>query len=94
MFVLHVEIKVKPGEDEAMKRDYRESFEPAIANQPGFHSVELLSSTESNDYLLCIAFETDELRMQWVNSNLHQEVWPKMEAHFAGASLKKFLSAG
>lgn len=93
MLVLHVEIKVKPGKDEAMKRDYRESFEPAIASQLGFHSVELLRSVGSDDYLLCIVFETDDLRMQWVNSDLHQEVWPKMETHFDAASIKKFLSA-
>jgi heme-degrading monooxygenase HmoA len=93
MFVLHVEFKVKPGQDQAMIQTYRQSFAPAIASQNGYRSAELLRSTESDQYLLSIAFETDDLRIQWVNSELHQEVWPKMEKHFAAMSLKKFVSA-
>ncbi|QHS53114.1 antibiotic biosynthesis monooxygenase [Edaphobacter sp. 12200R-103] len=92
MFVLHVEIKLKPGKDEVMKGIYRETFRPAIVKQQGFRSVELLRSTESDAYLLSIAFETDELRIQWVNSNLHQEVWPRMEEHFVTASLRRFIT--
>jgi heme-degrading monooxygenase HmoA len=91
MFILHVEITVKPGKAEAMEGVYRETFRPAIVKQQGFHSVELLRSTENNYFLLSISFETDELRVQWVNSDLHQEVWPRMEEHFVTASLKRFV---
>ena len=46
MFVLIVDIKVKPGREQEAEKTYREPFRPAILAQPGFVSVEFLRPQE------------------------------------------------
>ncbi|MEP6755516.1 MAG: antibiotic biosynthesis monooxygenase [Chthonomonadales bacterium] len=94
MLVLHVEITLKPGEDERVLSTFKRSFEPAISAQKGFIAVNLMRAFEGDDYLLSLVFETENLRLEWVKSDLHQDVWPKMESHFSGYTIKKYLSVG
>jgi heme-degrading monooxygenase HmoA len=85
MFVLHVDLSVKPGMAKALEVTYREIFMPAISKQAGFSEVKLLRpiSSEAHSHRLVIAFEKEELQKKWVATDLHQEVWPKMEANMA-----------
>jgi Antibiotic biosynthesis monooxygenase len=48
MFVLHIELKVKPGLQHTLEKTYLERFRAAISAQEGFSAVQLLRST-SND---------------------------------------------
>ena len=50
----------------------------------------LLRSAEANSYRLTIEFQAENLRLNWVATDLHQQVWPQMEAHFVSYSLKNF----
>ena len=81
MFVLHVELKLKPGLRQALEKTYREVFLPAISPQPGFLSAQLLRPVErgADDYRLTLAFDRQALQQQWVATDVHQEVWPQME---------------
>ena len=85
MFVLHVDLSVKPGMANALEVTYRNIFMPAISKQAGFSEVKLLRpiSSEAHSHRLVIAFEKEELQKKWVATDLHQEVWPKMEANMA-----------
>jgi heme-degrading monooxygenase HmoA len=85
MFVLHVDLSVKPGMANALEVTYRNIFMPAISKQAGFSEVKLLKpiSSEADSHRLVIAFEKEELQKKWVATDLHQEVWPKMEANMA-----------
>ena len=42
MFVLFVDMRVKPGSQPALEKTYNDVFRPAIARQEGFRDVELL----------------------------------------------------
>jgi heme-degrading monooxygenase HmoA len=94
MFILHVDVKVKPGMADALNATYHNVFLPAIAKQPGFCDTKLLQarSVETRTHRLVIAFEKEELQKKWVATDLHQEVWPKMEANIAQYSVDFFDS--
>jgi heme-degrading monooxygenase HmoA len=42
MFVLFVDMRVRPGAQPALEKTYTEIFRPAISRQEGFRGVELL----------------------------------------------------
>jgi len=87
MFVLHVELKVKPGLQQALEKTYREVFVPAISPQPGFQSANLLRPVEDGaDYRLTLAFNDQSLQQGVVATDLHQQIWPQMEGQCAGFS--------
>jgi heme-degrading monooxygenase HmoA len=93
MFVLFVDIKIKPGSEQALEKTYIEIFRPAISRQEGFRAVELLrSNKDSGEYRLSLAFETHPLQKKWVATDLHQEVWSQMESHSADYAVKHYTS--
>jgi heme-degrading monooxygenase HmoA len=93
MFVLFVDMKIKPGSQQALETTYTETFRPAISKQEGFCAVELLrSNRDSGEYRLSIAFESHPLQKKWVASDLHQDVWPRMEDHCADYSVNDYTS--
>ena len=91
MVVLHVDLQAKPAAGSALEQTFREAFRPAIQAQPGFVETALLhSGSETDQYRLVIVFESEPLRQKWVATDLHQQVWPMIEAHCAGYSVKIF----
>ncbi len=93
MFVLFVEMRVKPGAEAALEKTYTEIFRPAISRQEGFRGVELLRPNHEGDqWRLRIAFESHALQKKWVGLDLHQEVWPQMENHFADYSVNDYTA--
>ncbi|HEX5482266.1 MAG TPA: antibiotic biosynthesis monooxygenase family protein [Terriglobia bacterium] len=91
MFVLHVDLEVKPGARQALEKIYAETFRPAISRQAGFSAVALLRPTEGeSNYLLSLAFDDQSFQQQWVATDIHQQVWPQMEQHCARYSLKRY----
>ncbi len=89
MFTLHVDVSVKPGMTKALEVTYLDIFVPAISKQEGFSEVKLLraTSSEAHSHRLVIAFEREELQKKWVATDLHQEVWPKMDANMSQFSV-------
>lgn len=92
MFVLHVGIAVKSGQEQALEKDYSGPFTEAISAQEGFASVALLRPIDGGEYLLSIAFENQTLQQKWVATELHGRMWPMLEAHFVGYSLKTYTA--
>jgi heme-degrading monooxygenase HmoA len=93
MFVLFVDIKLRPGSQQTLEKTYAEIFRPAITGQEGFRGVELLRSNhDGGEYRLSIAFESHALQKKWVATDLHQEVWPQMEGQCADYSVTDYTS--
>jgi heme-degrading monooxygenase HmoA len=93
MFVLFVDMKIKPGSQQALEKTYLETFLPAISKQEGFRAVALLRPNKDGDeYRLSIAFESHPLQKKWVASDLHQVVWPQLEAYAADYSVNDYTS--
>jgi heme-degrading monooxygenase HmoA len=90
MFVLHVALQLKSGEGQGLEKDFLGAFKTAITAQPGFKAVSLLRPDDGGDYLLSIAFENQALQQKWVASDLHQEVWPTIDKHLAGFTVRTF----
>ena len=94
MFVLHVIMQVKPGQLPALEDLFRGPFRSAISAQPGFVDVQLLKPQQGEgDLILAIRFESQTLQQQWVASDLHGQLWPRMEAMLQNYSLARFTTA-
>jgi heme-degrading monooxygenase HmoA len=92
MFVLHVKVKMKAGQAAAAEEVFAGPFKAAITAQPGFRDVRLLRPSDHGDYVLSIAFENQPLQQQWVKTDLHGEVWSRMEENFEGYTVTTFNS--
>ena len=93
MFVLFVDMKLKPGAQADLEKTYVETFRPAISRQEGFRGVELLHPNQAGgQWRLSIAFESHDLQKKWVALDLHQDVWTRMENHFADYSVNDYTS--
>ena len=82
MIQLHVDLDVDPAQEQQAFAAFRDTFSPAICQQPGFTDVQLLrlrGETGDFNYRLLIGLESEEQRQQWVGTPLHQEVWPLIE---------------
>lgn len=91
MFVLHVDLEARSDRRQALESTYQEVFRPAISSQPGFGHVLLLHSDKFlNAYRLVIAFQDEPSQKKWVESSLHQEVWPKMEGTCSSYKVETF----
>ncbi len=82
---LHVEMEVDPAREKELLANYRQTFHPAISKQPGFTEVQLMKfrsvasgSAQPALYRLLIGFQTEEHRLKWVSTDLHQHVWPTL----------------
>jgi heme-degrading monooxygenase HmoA len=92
MFVLHVGMTVKAGQEQTMEKDYSGPFKEAISAQEGFGGVSLLRPNDDGEYLLSIAFEDQALQQKWVGTELHGKVWPMMESHLAEYTVKTYTA--
>jgi heme-degrading monooxygenase HmoA len=90
MFVLHVELQVKPELHKDLEETFVGTFCPAISQQAGFRGAKLLRPAEDGDYRLSIAFEDQASQQKWVATDLHQVVWPRIESHCVAYSVKNF----
>ena len=69
-----------------MVSNFKNIFKPVISKQPGFVAVQLLKlhsaivgeAPSDAPYRLQITFKTEELRLAWVATDEHQEVWPSI----------------
>ena len=84
---LQVDLSVDPAKEAAMMKHYREVFLPAARKQEGFIDLKMIKlrqtpmgkAPEGVNWRFVLNFKSEELRQKWVNSALHQQVWPPME---------------
>jgi heme-degrading monooxygenase HmoA len=82
VIALPIDLQLKPGAGLDFEKTLREVFGPAISVQAGFSTVALSQpTTEATNYRLVIEFQSEQLRLDWVATDLHQQVCPRMEAH-------------
>ncbi len=79
MIELHIYVEPYEGKEKNLEAVFKKEFVPAISVQKGFEKVTLLKRRDnSREYLIVLAFETEEHRLKWVESKEHQIVWPKI----------------
>ena len=87
---LHVDMSVDPAQEKELKKNFKEIFKPAMAKQPGYIHVYLLKlidakagkAPEGANYRLVINFRSEQDRLNWVKTDVHQKVWPTIEGTF------------
>ncbi|BCB78154.1 antibiotic biosynthesis monooxygenase [Phytohabitans flavus] len=92
--MLHVELDVTEGHDAELRGVYAAEFYPAVSAQPGFVASELLAPVGAGRWRLVIRFATEEQRLAWVDTDLHQKVWPAIAAHLDGFEPVLFVPSG
>lgn len=81
MFVLHIELAVRSGSQPNLEKTFAQHFYPAISTQDGFAAAQLLRSNDADtSYRLCLSFDRHASQQKWVATDLHQDVWPLVEA--------------
>ncbi|HLH99782.1 MAG TPA: antibiotic biosynthesis monooxygenase family protein [Acidimicrobiales bacterium] len=79
MSVLIVDLDVRAGAEDTLQSTYVSEFRPAISSQPGFEGVDLLRPADGNGHWrLEIRFADEPARLRWVETDVHQRVWPLM----------------
>lgn len=84
---LHVDLTVDPEREEEMLHAFHNSFAPAASQQAGFIDVRMLklrsalagSGPAGVNYRFVLTYATEEERKHWVETKIHQEVWPLIE---------------
>jgi heme-degrading monooxygenase HmoA len=81
MIELHIFLEPKEGNEKELESLYWKEYFPGIEVQEGFHRTTLLKKRDAlREYQINIAFSSEDLRLKWVDSKEHTEVWPKVAA--------------
>ena len=79
MIELHIYLEPHGGKEKELESTYWNEYIPAISKQDGFQRSTLLKKRDAlREYQINITFDTEELRLKWVDSREHGEVWPKI----------------
>lgn len=81
---LHVRLTAKTGQAADLEKAFRGVFYPAISKQKGFRHSNLLSLPDRDgEYVLTISFESENMRVRWVNTQLHDSAWSEFAGRYA-----------
>ena len=84
---LDVDLSVDPAREAEMLKNFHNVFKPAAMKHTGYLDVNILKlrsalmgkAPEGMNYRFTLTFQSEELRQQWVASDVHQRVWPTIE---------------
>ncbi|UCF92300.1 MAG: antibiotic biosynthesis monooxygenase [Desulfobacterales bacterium] len=81
MIELHIYLEPHDGKAHELESLYWKAYVPGIQIQEGFQRTVLLKKRDAlREYQINIAFDSEELRLKWVDSKEHTEIWPQMAA--------------
>lgn len=92
MIALDVYFNAKDGESAELERVIVEVWMEAMRQQPGFVNATLMTPLPQEEleamgavrppfsHEVLSYWESEELRQAWVGRDIHQEVWPQVEA--------------
>lgn len=88
MIERHVTFHVHPGKEQAFHAFFKEAYEPAMSETPGFISASLLQEHEqSSNIKMVLRFESLEAAAAWRASEKHEELKPSLKSHYEGSEL-------
>lgn len=85
--VLHVDLTVDAAKEKEMMHNFDTIFKPAAVKHPGYVDVKMLKlrstlmgkAPAGVNYRFVLTYQTEELRKEWVASDVHKKVWPTIE---------------
>lgn len=91
MIERHVTFHVKEGYEQAFAVFFRDQYRPAMAKMPGFVRAALLRSQEKpSQQLMVIGFAHAEAASEWRQSDLHEELKPRLKSMYEKSELCVF----
>ena len=79
MIELHIYLEPFAGKEKELESLYWNEYVPGITTQQGFQRTTLLKNRDSlREYQINITFDSEDLRLKWVDSREHVEIWPKV----------------
>ena len=84
---LHADLSVDPAREAQAVRYFETVYRPTASRFEGYIDLQLLklhsalvgSAPAGINYRFSITFSTEDLRLKWVASDAHQEVWETLE---------------
>jgi heme-degrading monooxygenase HmoA len=87
----HVTFHVKEGHEQAFAVFFRDHYRPAMAKMPGFVRASLLrSQDEPAEQLMVLGFAHAEAAAKWRQSDLHEELKPRLKSMYEKSELCVF----
>jgi len=78
---LHIWITAQAGHEDDFEKTFSDVFYPALTRQQGFRGAALMRKPGTFEYTIRLSFDSEDLRMQWVESDAHRKAWPALAAH-------------
>lgn len=84
---LHVDMAVAPAKEKEMLKNFETIFKPAAVKFQGYIDVKIIKlrsalmgkAPAGLNYRFVLTYQSEELRQKWINSDVHQKVWPTIE---------------
>jgi hypothetical protein len=84
---LHCDLAIDPTRAAEAEEYFETVYRPAAMKFEGYVDLQLLkfqsvlagAAPAGMNYRFSITYETEELRMKWVGSDVHQMVWPTLQ---------------
>ena len=97
--VLYCDLSVSPAREQEMLKNFHTIFQPAAAKFEGFIDVKILklrkvysgSAPPNVNYRFQLTYQSEELRQNWIKSDVHQKVWPAVENTLASKDYSTLL---
>jgi heme-degrading monooxygenase HmoA len=94
MIHLHLDLAVDPAKERQMITCFETVFRPAAMTFRGYVDVKMLklrtaavgTAPAGVNYRFALVYESEELRQQWVTSDVHTTVWSEMEKSFSSTT--------
>jgi len=86
---LHCDLAVDPARAAEAEEYFDTVYRPAAMKFEGYVDLQLLKlqavlagqAPAGSNYRFSITYESEELRMAWVRSDVHQQVWPTLQTY-------------
>ena len=96
---LHCDLSIDPARAAEAEHFFDTVYRPTAQTFEGYVDLHLLrlrdvllgEAPEGINYRFSITYESEELRMAWVNSEAHEEVWPKLQSYLTSDRLDFLL---
>lgn len=86
---MHCDLTLDPERAAEAEHYFETVYRPAARRFEGYVDLQLLKlqsvlagqAPAGLNYRFAITYESEELRLAWVRSDLHQEVWPTLQTY-------------
>lgn len=86
---LHCDLTIDPKRAAEAEHYFETVYRPAAASFEGYVDLQLLrlqsvlagQAPVGMNYRFSITYESEDLRMAWVGSDVHEKVWPTLQTY-------------